>query len=78
MPEQQEVPRQRRENDDQYGKGMNIMIDPKGLASYSSGVEKGRLHRGLGLIEFARTKEILLEELPPPPAVVYDIGGAYG
>lgn len=78
MPEQQEVPRKRQENDDQYGKGMNIMIDPKGLANYSAGVENGRLHRGLGLIEFTRTKEILLEELPPPPAVVYDIGGAYG
>lgn len=56
---------------------MNL-IDPKGLAGYNCGVEKGRLHRGLGLIEFARTKEILLEELPPPPAVIYDIGGAYG
>lgn len=56
---------------------MNL-IDPNGLAGYNAGVEKGRLHRGLGLIEFARTKEILLEELPPPPAVIYDIGGAYG
>lgn len=56
---------------------MNL-IDPKGLAGYNAGVEAGRLHRGLGLIEFARTKEILLEELPPPTAVVYDIGGAYG
>ncbi len=53
-------------------------IDPKGLAGYNAGVENGRLHRGLGLIEFARTKEILLEELPEPPAVIYDIGGAYG
>lgn len=53
-------------------------IDPRGLAGYNAGVEKGRLHRGLGLIEFARTKEILLEELPQPPAVIYDIGGAYG
>ena len=53
-------------------------IDPKGLAGYNAGVESGRLHRGLGLIEFARTKEILLEELPPPPAVILDIGGAYG
>lgn len=78
MPEQQEVPQQRREKDNQNKKGLNIMMDPKGLASYNAGVEKGRLHRGLGLIEFARTKEILLEELPPPPAVVYDIGGAYG
>ena len=56
---------------------MNL-IDPKGLSNYNAGIEVGRLHRGLGLIEFARTKEILLEELPPPPAVIYDIGGAYG
>lgn len=56
---------------------MNL-IDPNGLANYNAGIEVGRLHRGLGLIEFARTKEILLEELPPPPAVIYDIGGAYG
>lgn len=53
-------------------------IDPNGLANYNAGIEVGRLHRGLGLIEFARTKEILLEELPPAPAVIYDIGGAYG
>nr|MBR4281141.1 class I SAM-dependent methyltransferase [Clostridia bacterium] len=56
---------------------MNL-IDPNGLANYNAGIEVGRLHRGLGLIEFARTKEILLEKLPPPPAVIYDIGGAYG
>lgn len=53
-------------------------IDSEVLAGYNSGIEKGRLHRGLGLIEFERTKEILLEELPPPPAVIYDIGGGYG
>ena len=32
----------------------------------------------LCIIEFERTKEILLENLPNPPAVIYDIGGAYG
>ncbi len=53
-------------------------IDKDVLAGYNAGIEKGRLHRGLGLIEFERTKEILREKLPPAPAVVYDIGGAYG
>ena len=80
MPEQQEVPHQQWKNHQRNMKGTNAMnlIDPNGLANYNAGIEVGRLHRGLGLIEFARTKEILLEELPPPPAVIYDIGGAYG
>lgn len=53
-------------------------MDEHGLAGYNAGAETGRLHRGLGLIEFARTKELLMACLPPAPAVVYDIGGAYG
>lgn len=53
-------------------------MDEHGLAGYTAGAETGRLRRGLGLIEFARTKELLLETLPPPPSVIYDIGGAYG
>lgn len=43
-----------------------------------NGIERGRLRTGLGLIEFERTKELLLEHLPKPPAIVYDIGGGYG
>jgi len=53
-------------------------IDKDVLAGYNSGIERGRLHTDLGLIEFERTREILQETLPPPPAVIYDIGGAYG
>ncbi len=53
-------------------------IDTEVLAGYNAGNEKGRLHRGLGLIEFARSKELLAEMLPPAPAVIYDIGGGYG
>jgi len=53
-------------------------IDPGALARYNEGFEKDRLRQGLGLVEFARTCEILLERLPPPPAVVCDVGGAYG
>lgn len=53
-------------------------IDTAVLAGYNAGIEKNRLRTGIGLIEFERTKEILLEKLPKPPAVIYDIGGAYG
>ncbi|MHC1696028.1 MAG: class I SAM-dependent methyltransferase [Eubacteriales bacterium] len=53
-------------------------IDKDVLEGYNSGRERGRLHQGLGLIEFQRTKEILLQTLPSPPAVIYDIGGGYG
>ena len=53
-------------------------IDTAVLAGYNAGIEKDRLRTGIGLIEFERTKEILLEKLPKPPAVIYDIGGAYG
>lgn len=53
-------------------------IDAAVLAGYNAGIEKDRLRAGIGLIEFERTKEILLEKLPKPPAVIYDIGGAYG
>lgn len=53
-------------------------IDSKVLAGYNAGIERNRLHTDLGLIEFERTKELLLEYLPKPPAVIYDIGGGYG
>jgi len=53
-------------------------IDTAVLAGYNAGIERDRLRSGIGLIEFERTKEILLEKLPKPPAVIYDIGGAYG
>ena len=53
-------------------------IDTTVLAGYNAGIERNRLRTGIGRIEFDRTKEILLEKLPKPPAVIYDIGGAYG
>ena len=53
-------------------------IDAGVLQGYNAGIERGRLHTDLGLIEFQRTKELLAECLPQPPAVVYDIGGGYG
>lgn len=53
-------------------------IDKAVLTYYDEGREYHRLRTDIGLIEFERTKELLLERLPAPPAVVYDIGGAYG
>lgn len=53
-------------------------IDNAVLAFYEEGREYNRLRTDIGLIEFERSKEILLENLPTPPAVIYDIGGAYG
>lgn len=53
-------------------------IDTTVLAGYNAGIERNRLRTGIGIIEFERTKEILLDKLPKPPAVIYDIGGAYG
>lgn len=53
-------------------------VDKTVLAYYEAGKEYNRLRENIGLIEFERTKEILLENLPKPPAVIYDIGGAYG
>lgn len=53
-------------------------IDKAVLAGYNAGIERDRLRTGIGILEFEHTKEILLEKLPKPPAVIYDIGGAYG
>jgi len=53
-------------------------IDSSVLTYYEAGEEYNRLRTGIGRIEFERTKELLRENLPKPPAVIYDIGGAYG
>lgn len=47
-------------------------------AHYELGREAGRLADGLGLVEFERTKEIVLRAMPAPPAVVADVGGGPG
>src|SRR5437016_10743172 len=51
----------------------------KEIARYYQVVaEEGRLTAGPGQLEFARTKEVVLRYLPPPPATVLDVGGASG
>jgi SAM-dependent methyltransferase len=48
-------------------------------AYYELGQEAARLGAGgSGLLEFERTREIILRALPPAPAVVADIGGGPG
>jgi ubiquinone/menaquinone biosynthesis C-methylase UbiE len=45
---------------------------------YAAGGEAPRLARGSSRIEFARTQEIVLRQIPAPPAIIYDIGGGPG
>jgi SAM-dependent methyltransferase len=48
------------------------------LAHYEAGIETPRLARGAGLLERARTVDLLARHLPPPPARILDIGGGPG
>jgi SAM-dependent methyltransferase len=48
------------------------------LAYYARGREQNRLEAGPGLLERARTWEVLERHLPPPPSVVLDVGGGAG
>jgi len=45
---------------------------------YASGDEQHRFSSPGGQLEFARTQELLQRYLPPPPAVILDIGGGPG
>ncbi len=57
---------------------MNGPIDPSLHEHYALGKERDRLAEARGILEFERTKEIVLRHLPAPPAVVADIGGGPG
>lgn len=59
------------------------MVDPSSdakavMAFYALGLERDRLAAGHGALEFARTRALLERHLPPPPAVVADVGGGPG
>ena len=47
-------------------------------AYYERGEERDRLSDGRGQLEYIRTTEIVARRLPPPPAVIADIGGGPG
>ena len=45
---------------------------------YNNGAEKGRLERGLGIVEFYRTKEVLSNYIVKKGNIIYDVGGGIG
>jgi hypothetical protein len=47
-------------------------------AYYARGEERDRLAQARGMVEFERTKQILLRRLPAPPSLVADVGGGPG
>jgi ubiquinone/menaquinone biosynthesis C-methylase UbiE len=53
-------------------------LPPETLEYYQSGEEIPRLLQGTGRLEFARTQELVKRYLPPPPAVIFDVGGGSG
>ena len=58
---------------------MRVAPDERAMHDYyQRGKEAGRLDEPAGQLEFQRTTELLLRRLPPPPAVIADIGGGPG
>jgi SAM-dependent methyltransferase len=53
-------------------------LPPEIARHYADGQEAGRLGKGHNQIELARTQALLRRWLPPPPAVVLDVGGGPG
>ena len=58
------------------------MTDPDGLIDmlryYEETPEEPRLFKSSGILEFARSKEIIMRYLAPPPLVALDVGGGPG
>ena len=57
---------------------MSEPIPRESQAHYDRGREAQRLFEGHGVIELARTQEIILRYLPAPPGTVLDVGGGSG
>jgi SAM-dependent methyltransferase len=53
-------------------------LAPEVLAYYARGREAARLDEGHGVLEQARTRELLERFVPPAPARVLDVGGGAG
>jgi len=57
---------------------LSELIPREARAYYDKGREAERLFGGHGVIELARTQEIILRHLSPPPGTVLDVGGGSG
>jgi SAM-dependent methyltransferase len=57
---------------------MDVPSDAALHAYCARGEERERLAQSRGVVEFERTKELVLRRLPGPPSVVADIGGGPG
>ncbi|MCW5314170.1 methyltransferase domain-containing protein [Nostoc sp. KVJ3] len=55
----------------------NLLLDEV-LGYYERGLEVERLSKRTNPIELVRTQELLSRYLPPPPAVIFDVGGGSG
>jgi ubiquinone/menaquinone biosynthesis C-methylase UbiE len=53
-------------------------LSPEIRAFYQASAEADRLSTGPFQLEFERTKELLRERLPQPPATILDVGGGPG
>jgi ubiquinone/menaquinone biosynthesis C-methylase UbiE len=53
-------------------------LPPEVLEHYASGYESERLLQGSSQFELARTQELVMRYVPPPPVVIFDIGGGPG
>ena len=53
-------------------------LAPEVLAHYEAAAEAGRLSTAVGRLELVRSQEIIGRFIPPPPAVVLDVGGGPG
>ena len=51
---------------------------PEIVEHYGAFEENDRLNTPHGQLEFLRTQTVLRQELPGPPAIVYDVGGGTG
>src|SRR5438270_3661387 len=56
----------------------HFSLPPEVLEHYASGYEAQRLFLGASQIELVRTQELVRRYVPPPPAVIFDVGGGPG